>query len=204
MSPETRARVFEPFFTTKGVGKGTGLGLATVYGIVKQHQGWIDVSSEVGKGTTFSVFFPAGVSDTPSEKPNGEKMSTDGAETILVVEDESVLRNLVRSFLERRGYKVLLASSGLAALDIWRENRDEIDLLLTDMVMPGGMNGLELGQKLASDKPALKIIYTTGYSDFEDRAGGFVLGEEINFIQKPYQPNDVLRLVRDVLNRGKS
>jgi signal transduction histidine kinase len=141
MPPKVRARIFEPFFTTKEPGKGTGLGLATVFGIVKQHAGWIEVSSEVGQGTMFTIFFPAS-DEMPAATATPQSTAGDaparGSETVLVVEDEVVLRDMARDFLNDCGYHVLEAGSGRQALQVWGEHRSKIDLLLTDMKMPEG------------------------------------------------------------------
>ena len=143
MDAATMARIFEPFFTTKEVGKGTGLGLATVYGIVKQHEGWIEVASEVGKGSTFNVFFPASSEPVKAvaAEPFPAAQVPGGHETILVVEDEPVLRDMAHLILQDCGYQVLEAGSGAEALQVWDRHPGRIDLVLTDVVMPGGMSG---------------------------------------------------------------
>jgi CheY-like chemotaxis protein len=137
MDQATMDRIFEPFFTTKEVGKGTGLGLATVYGIVKQHEGWIEVASEVGHGTTFSLYFPASEAVAGGEVQQAAPTAPvrGGKETILVVEDEAVLRQMARTILEDCGYRVMEAASGIEALKVWERHREAIDLVLTDMVM---------------------------------------------------------------------
>ncbi len=202
MDAATMGRIFEPFFTTKDVGKGTGLGLATVYGIVKQHEGWIEVSSEVGKGSTFNVLLPA--SSEPLQAPSPESVFAmpvrGGQETILVVEDESVLRDMARLILQDCGYRVLEAGSGAEALEVWERQASAIDLVLTDMVMPGGMSGRELAARLYANHPRLKVIFTSGYNveeaktDFFRRSGGV-------FLQKPYTRADLAKAVRDVLDK---
>jgi len=200
MSPETLARIFEPFFTTKEVGKGTGLGLATVYGIVQQHQGWIEVSSKLGEGTTFEIFFPA--SSKAQEDAEGDsagKSVPGGEETILVVEDEPALRELVKEVLERYGYRILEAATGAQALGVWEQHRDKIDLLLTDMMVPEGISGRELAVRVLADKPGLKVIYTSGYS--VDTIGeDFKFKEGQNYLQKPYQPPVLAQMVRASLD----
>ena len=202
MSPEISARIFEPFFTTKGVGKGTGLGLATVYGIVKQHQGWIEVNSQVGVGTTFKVFLPAlARSVAASEQAVGEVRARGGDETILLVEDEAALRALTRIVLERHGYSVLEAESGVAARLIWEAHKAQIDLLVTDMVMPEGVTGRELAKRLQLEKPALKVIYVSGYS-LELDGTTFRVREAKTFLQKPYHPQKLLQTVRDCLDKS--
>ena len=151
MDPATMNRIFEPFFTTKEVGKGTGLGLATVYGIVKQHGGWVDVSSAVGRGTTFDVFFPADSQPVPArtQEDAPKAQMPVGNETILVVEDEPVLREMANLILTSCGYRVLEAGSGVQALRSFGSGMDAaIDLVLTDMVMPEGISGMDLAEKL--------------------------------------------------------
>ena len=202
IAPENMPRIFEPFFTTKGVGKGTGLGLATVYGIVKQHQGWIEVSSQVGAGTTFRIYLQALECARPAlnhRTPEAEPPR--GNETILLVEDEESLRSITRLLLERFGYRVLEAGSGPEALKIWESAAPEVDLLLTDVVMPDGISGRMLAEDLRGKKTDLKVIFLTGY-------GGEVLGESSEFLrqtnsyflQKPCAPRDLLRAVRCCLN----
>ena len=198
--PENLVHIFEPFFTTKEIGKGTGLGLATVYGIVKQHEGWIEVASEAGKGTRFKIFFPRSDEHKPSPHNSSAEKSTRGTETILLVEDEMPLRQLVQFLLEREGYRVLEAGSGVAALKVWEQQKHTIDLLFTDLVMPDAMTGRELSERLYGEKPSLKVIFTSGYSS--DIVGkDFVLREGLNFLQKPYPPEKLTRTVRDCLDR---
>ena len=198
--PENLSRIFEPFFTTKEVGKGTGLGLATVYGIVKQHQGWVEVESTVGKGTTFRIYIPfVGETRTPAEKPTTQVIVRGGNETILLVEDEKPVRELVARVLEKHGYQVLQAGAGAEAVEIWRARKDEIDLLLTDLIMPGDMNGRELAEALWKGRPKLKVIFTSGYS--ADVVGkDFKIESEVNFLQKPYHPQTLALTVRRCLD----
>jgi CheY-like chemotaxis protein len=200
--PEILPRIFEPFFTTKDVGKGTGLGLATVFGIVQQHQGWIDVYSEVGRGTTFRVYLPrvAKTSDTEffwssQASPKG------GSETILLVEDDSAVRNAVRKALLQLGYRVLEAANGGDALAVWKQHRDEIRLLLTDLVMPGGITGKELAQKLLQKNSQLKVIYASGYI-VEVAGKDFLLEEGVNFLAKPFQTHTLAQTVRHRLDEN--
>ena len=202
IAPETLPRVFEPFFTTKEVGKGTGLGLATVYGIVNQHGGWIDVDTAVGRGTTFVVWLPVTDGDSAVTRPRAATVARayTGTETILVVEDEPTLRSLIVRMLERQGYRVLHAASGVAALEVWRVHRNAIDLLLTDLLMPDGMTGRELAERLRHDRPELKVIYSSGYSE-EVTGPGEPLVEGVNFLQKPYEPNTLAKTVRELLDR---
>jgi CheY-like chemotaxis protein len=200
IQPENLRRIFEPFFTTKEVGKGTGLGLATVYGIVKQHHGWIEVTSELGKGSAFKVFLPESAAAPRNlDAPPDEKAVSGGDETILVVEDEAPVRELVCRLLSQRGYHILEAESGAKALEIWRENKGSIDLLLTDLVMPDRMNGRELAEQLWTERPGLKVIFTSGYS--QDVVGkDFVLNQGLNYVQKPYHPQKLAQTVRECLD----
>ncbi len=198
--PENLQRIFEPFFTTKEVGKGTGLGLATVYGIVKQHRGWIEVDSTVGKGTTFRVYIPyAGSEHVEAEEPTTQITIRGGRETVLLVEDEKPVRELVSRVLQKYGYKILEANNGIEALQIWNQHKDEISLLFTDLVMPDNMNGRELAEKLLTERPGLKVIFTSGYS--ADIVGkDFKLEPELNYLQKPYQPQMLALVVRRCLD----
>jgi two-component system, cell cycle sensor histidine kinase and response regulator CckA len=198
MSPQTLERIFEPFFTTKEVGKGTGLGLATVYGIVRQHRGWISVHSEIDCGTTFRIFLPAAsqTDGSATEFIAKSKVVRGGNESILVVEDEDVLRELVQQILKEYQYQVTVAATGVEALKIWNQCEGKFDLLLTDMIMPGGMTGHDLAEELRKQKPELKVIFTSGYSS--DLVGKD-LGEEV-FLPKPYMPPQLARVVRECLD----
>lgn len=198
---ETLPRIFEPFFTTKAIGKGTGLGLATVYGIIKQHKGWIEVESRIGEGTSFHVFLPAAEEKAvaKSSDTTAEESPRGGTETILVVEDEPPVRELVSKILTGCGYRVLKAHNGVEALKIWHQHSDKIDLLLTDIVMPDGMTGRDLAEKIQAERPGLKAIFTSGYSS--DIVGkDFVIEEGVNYLQKPYIPQKLMRAIRKCLD----
>jgi PAS domain S-box-containing protein len=200
MDEATMRHVFEPFFTTKEVGKGTGLGLATVYGIAKQHQGWVEVESTVGKGSTFRVFLPASAGPAEGEA-SSETINNirGGTETILLVEDEATLRRMAALSLKKRGYTVLEAANGVEALKLWEEQPERVNLLLTDMVMPEGVTGLDLADRLRKDRAALKVIVSSGYS--VDMAKQDVLTERrILFLPKPYEGATLLKVVRDCLD----
>ncbi|MCX8155425.1 MAG: ATP-binding protein [Verrucomicrobiae bacterium] len=200
MTPEVLRHIFEPFFTTKEPGRGTGLGLATVYGVVKQHQGWVEVQSEVGKGTTFRIYLPAQpVAQEKEDAVQPPDPPPNGTERLLVVEDEAPVRMLVGAALQRRGYQVVLAASGPEALERWEEHHGEFDMLVTDMVMPQGMTGLELGRRLRAKKPGLKIIYMSGYSA-ETALAETSQDLRTRFLAKPYATTALLQLIRDVLD----
>ncbi len=198
--PEVMPRLFEPFFTTKGVGKGTGLGLATAYGIVKQHGGWIEVESALGIGSTFTIFLPASALAAAAQPPAIIALDEQiGKETILLVEDEASLLRVTRMVLEQHGYRVLTATSGLQALNLWPAHRAEIDLLLTDVMMPEGVSGPELAAQLTAEKPGLKVIFCSGYSpDLLGHDG--VMGADLHFLPKPYTPNKLAHAVRACLD----
>lgn len=196
ISADILTRIFEPFFTTKEPGKGTGLGLATVFGIVQQHEGWITVESTVDVGTAFTAYFPEvlptgdGLTVADEQKP-----IVGGDESILVVEDEEAVRELAVIILQKYGYRVLQAASGPEALKVWERHGANIKVLITDVVMPGEITGLELAGRLEKSKPGLKVIYTTGYSA-EMMGEAFDLHAKIPFLQKPYLPSDLGGIVR--------
>ena len=198
MPAETQAHIFEPFFTTKESGKGTGLGLSTVYGIVKQSGGSIWVYSEPGHGTTFKVYLPLAQREAPERRPPAIASQVSGSETILVVEDEPAIRTVVRRMLERAGYRVIEAASGEEALERIAENKGPLDLVMTDLVMPG-MSGAELAQQLRRERPSLRILLTSGYSA-EAVAGRFTGAERWRLISKPYTVSDLLHEVREALD----
>lgn len=204
MDETTIGRIFEPFFTTKGPGEGTGMGLATAYGVLKQHGGWIEVESEPDQGTTIRTFFPispeaiTAAAAEPVGSPTLDAPSDDV--TILVVEDEEMLRDFVGDALGAVGYRVLTAANGREALKVWAEHREEIDLLLTDVVMPDSMSGQQLAHTLVVDKPGLKVIFTSGYS--ADLLGEqFEQEKRYGFLPKPYLPEHLTAKVANHLHR---
>jgi CheY-like chemotaxis protein len=200
IEPDKVSKLFEPFFTTKEVGKGTGLGLATVYGIVKQHQGWIEVESELGKGTVFKVYLPASAKAVQVRNGKAAPQTVRGGkETVLLVEDEAGVLNLARGILKSYGYDVIEARSGVEALRLWAQYDTRVDLLLTDIVMPEGMSGLDLAKKLRTEKRDLKVLYSSGYS-IEVAGQDFGLTEGMAFLKKPYQPSTLAMKVRECLD----
>ncbi len=198
MTPQTLAHIFEPFFTTKDVGKGTGLGLATVYGIVKQSGGYIWVDSAPGTGSSFQIYLPR-VEETVS-KPTADAPTDNlrGTETILLVEDADALRKLAHSFLADHGFQVITASNGEEAIRVAELYGQPIDLLVTDVVMPG-MNGRALADRLLAKQPKLKVLYISGYTD-SFIAGHGVLEEGTFLLHKPFTEEVLIRKVRDVLD----
>ncbi len=200
MDSDTKKHIFEPFFTTKEVGQGTGLGLASVYGIVKQHDGWIDVISEPGHGSMFKVYLPIARA-APAREPAGAgpEPAKGGSESILLVEDEPPVRKLAREVLRRSGYRVFEAATGLQALALWRDRRGDFDLLLTDVVMPEGISGLELARRTRAEKPSLPVICCSGYSEELRQPEG---AGDILFLPKPYTSADLLRAVRRCIDGG--
>ncbi|QOY86392.1 ATP-binding protein [Paludibaculum fermentans] len=199
MNEETRRRIFEPFFTTKPVGHGTGLGLATVYGMIKQAGGSIWVYSEPAEGTTFKIYLPAlETGAEPLPRPQAQVAAPSGSEAILVVEDQDEVRSFMVTVLEAHGYRVLPASSGEEALRLASQPPGRIDLLLTDVVMPG-MNGRALAEKLGEQLPGLKVLYTSGYTEAVIVSRG-VLEPNLAYLAKPFAPDDLLRMVRQALD----
>ncbi len=198
--PEILPRIFEPFFTTKEVGKGTGLGLATVFGIVKQHRGWIKLDNRPGQGVTFHVFLPASpVAEAEAVPAEAKLKPRGGTETVLLVEDDAAVRRPTRKLLERHGYQILEAADGMEALKVWQEYRGAVSLLLTDLVMPGGVGGQELARRLRAEQPKLKVVYVSGYS--ADIAGqNFQLLHGEAFVQKPYGTVHLLETLRQCLD----
>jgi two-component system cell cycle sensor histidine kinase/response regulator CckA len=200
MDESTRSQIFEPFYTTKDHDKGTGLGLATVYGIVKQNNGFIYVKSKPEEGSTFNVYFP--MVEIPRE--NSQKLQTDpeklkGNETIFLVEDDDEVREVTLSILNYYGYSVLTAKNGKEALHLYKEHDTNIDLLITDVIMPV-MNGRELAEELKGKNPSLKVLFFSGHSDDSIVKQG-VLDEGLEFIQKPFSHIDLAKKVREVLDK---
>ncbi|HMK39893.1 MAG TPA: ATP-binding protein, partial [Bacteroidota bacterium] len=199
MDETTKRRIFEPFFTTKEPGRGTGLGLSVVYGIVESHRGSITVDSSPGRGTTFRLDFPippcATLLDAASRET--ELSRTRGTETLLVVEDEEMLSELLKVALEAMGYTVITSSSGNQALSIYESLGEEISLVISDLGLPG-MSGQDLFQRIRAIRPEARVVIATGYLDPETRAELLRLGAN-GLIQKPYLPDDVARTVRQAL-----
>jgi CheY-like chemotaxis protein len=203
MDEQTQRRIFEPFFTTKEMGKGTGLGLATVYGIVKQSGGFIWVYSELDHGTTFKVYLPRVTEAVDAPTPRAQpKESPRGTETVLLVEDAAAVRAVSRQVLERLGYAVLEAPDGKAALHLATKHRGPIHLLLTDVVMPE-LGGRQLAEQLTALRPELKVLYVSGYTDDAVVRHG-VLEAGIAYLQKPFTPEILGRRVREVLDAAQS
>jgi CheY-like chemotaxis protein len=204
MDEKTAARIFEPFFTTKEVGKGTGLGLAMVYGIVKQHDGHINVYSELGHGTTFKIFLPAVEAVVERDSPTMQAAVTGGTETILVAEDEDGLRSLASDVLEELGYRVLLAKDGEEAVQVYTENSERIDMLLLDVMMPR-MGGPEAYQRICEIHKTIPTIFMTGYSSemMQNRFQKLNMsleGLRAVVIQKPYSVNVLAGKIREVFD----
>ena len=198
MDRATMQHLFEPFFTTKEAGKGTGMGLAAVHGIVKQHQGWVEVESAVGQGSTFRVYLPQAAAPVTSDSEDDDLTFIGGKETILVVEDDSSVRSLTASFLRYHGYTVIEAGNGIEAEQLWEQFRD-IDLLYTDMVMPEGVTGLELARKLRMKKSGLPVVISSGYSQ-ESLNNAVKVGANITYLPKPCRPIVMAKTIRTILD----
>ncbi|MBN1698180.1 MAG: PAS domain S-box protein [Spirochaetales bacterium] len=201
MDPEVQSHIFEPFYTTKEKSKGTGLGLSTVYGIVKQSKGHITVSSQPNKGTTFKLYFPARVPDVKnvSVQHHHRDGKISGSETILLVEDEQLVSSLLHNVLEKNGYRVLPAANAEEAMKIVRKHNKSIDLLITDVIMPGKLNGYELAAKIIKRIPQVRVIYMSGYIDNPLVLEG-MQNPGINFLQKPFEPTVIVKKVRSVMD----
>ena len=199
IAPEIRDRLFEPFFTTKPRGQGTGLGLATVYGIMQQSGGGIEVASVPGNGTTFVLYFPIATGEVTAEQPAVSRRSVAGRGegTILLAEDDDAVRAIARETLERAGYRVLAAPDGTAALALASEHAGTIDLLLTDVIMPG-MNGRELADTLSRRRPGIRVLFASGYTD-NVLADQDALAPGVTLLDKPFTPAELEAKVRDML-----
>jgi two-component system, cell cycle sensor histidine kinase and response regulator CckA len=197
MDRETQSRIFEPFFTTKEKGKGTGLGLSTVYGIVKQTGGYVMVQSEIGRGTTFHIYLPLVEEAAEKHSDSAPDNASGGTETILLVEDEESVRQLVRDTLTAKGYKVIDAENGEAGLAAAKSHKGKINLVITDVVMPG-MGGRELVKQLATTHPGTKVLYLSGYTEDAIVSDGSI-EKGTAFLQKPFTLQNLSRKVREVL-----
>jgi CheY-like chemotaxis protein len=205
MSEQVLSRLFEPFFTTKEVGEGSGLGLAVVHGIVEQHGGFIHVRSIPGAGTTFALFFPT-TTEQPAPLPVDKMLASDPSparrrrQTILLAEDEEAVRELARLLLEQAGFQVLEAPDGVKALKLWEVHENEVSLLLTDMVMPNGITGRQLAQKIHQRNPRLPVVYASGYS-VELTAPDFCESATEVFLAKPYTGEQLVGAIRRLLDQ---
>jgi CheY-like chemotaxis protein len=200
IAAEHLPHLFEPFFTTKKSGDGTGLGLSVVHGIVKQHHGWIEVESAVGKGTSVRVYFPPTDKQPEIEfprRPAGGSVSDSSSKrkTVLIVEDEAMVRKLASTTLQRAGYNAIEAKDGPHALEVWTERKEDVDLLLTDMIMPNGITGGELAHLLLRERPGLPVVYASGYS-MELTAPDFLDTDRQAFLQKPYLTEQLVATVQ--------
>lgn len=200
MDAATMQRIFEPFFTTKEAGKGTGLGLATVYGIAKQHHGWVEVDSEVGKGSVFRVYLPHAAQAVPSRTSTPGFEGKRGTETILLVEDEKNVRDTTAQCLREFGYRVEEAADGVETLELWEQHRNEIALLLIDLVLPGKINGLEIAQQFKRAKDSLKVIIMSGYIDNVARLETAIARANMSYVIKPFALDKLLQLIRQRLD----
>jgi CheY-like chemotaxis protein len=200
MDEKTKERIFEPFFTTRELGKGTGLGLASVYGIIKNHGGFINVHSEKGKGTTFTIYLPTTKKDV---KVRGDESNPilEGSESILLVDDEKIILNVGLELLESMGYQVLVAGSGKEAIEVFKKNQDKIDMIILDTIMPE-MGGNETYEKLKEINPGIKVLLSSGYG-INDQAVQILAHDCDGFIQKPFNMEDLSKSTRAVLDKDK-
>ena len=202
MDAATTERVFEPFFTTKEVGKGTGLGLATVYGVVKQHGGFIHLYSELGKGTTFRIYIPAGSGAAEPRELKSNEQTPKGTEIILLAEDNEGLREAAQEMLQRLGYRPILASNGTDAIELFKRNLGHIDLVILDVVMPG-LSGPAVYSQMAAIQPDLRVVFATGYTA-ETASLNSTLEKGVPILQKPYSMKNLGQIVRSTLDRARS
>jgi CheY-like chemotaxis protein len=200
MDEETRKRIFEPFFTTKEKGKGTGLGLAVVFGIVENHEGFIDVNSEVGRGTTFSLYFPVTTQEEKRVEPQQQSTVTSlrGTETLLIIEDEVLLKELLTAMLSAKGYTVFSAADGEEGVSLYSQHGEDIDLVISDFGLPK-FDGFEVLKRLKRINPEVKFVLATGFIEPEQRSQMFGNGAK-DIIQKPYTPESVMKAIRGVLD----
>ena len=198
MDARTKRRIFEPFFTTKEMGKGTGLGLSIVYGIVKQHNGYIDCESEPGKGTTFTIYFPLNTARTEQAAPARPAQLRGGTETVLVTDDDEGVRRITRTMLEHLGYTVIMAADGKDAVEVFTDHKDRIDLLILDVIMPK-KNGKQVYDEVRRIRPGVKTLFTSGYTADVISSKG-MLEEGMHFISKPASLRELSQKIRDVLD----
>ncbi|MCE9533506.1 MAG: PAS domain S-box protein [Planctomycetes bacterium] len=201
ISPELQARIFEPFFTTKPFGKGTGLGLAVVFGIVRQHQGWIECHSELGRGTRFDIYLPRSTKTISHQPSVPSNLPVAGTETILLADDEPMIRELARAVLSKQGYQLILAEDGVVAVELYREHGERIDLVLLDLSMPN-LSGREAMRQIRDINPRARILFASGYSTDQFEPGE--LDGVLGFIPKPYRPQDLTRAIRSALDNTSS
>jgi two-component system cell cycle sensor histidine kinase/response regulator CckA len=200
MDETTQEMIFDTFFTTKEMGRGIGLGLASVYGIIKSHDGIINVDSKEGEGTTFNIFLPATEEKISQEEPLPKELLK-GAETLLIVDDEEMIIDTCKQLLEEMGYKVLIAKSGKDALEIYEKNKDEIDIVILDMIMPD-MGGGETYDKLKEINPKIKVLLASGYS-INGQASEILARGCNGFIQKPFHMKNLSHKIKEILEKRK-
>lgn len=200
MDKETLEHLFEPFYTTKGVGRGTGLGLSMVYGIVKSHDGYIFCDSAPGKGATFEIYLPVIEQKLEKEELKEEKISMGGKETILLIDDEESIRDLGNQILNQFGYTVLATSDGESGLELYRKEKGKIDLVILDLIMPG-MGGRKCLEELLKMNPKVKVVIASGYSIDGPTEEALEVGAK-NFVSKPYAMRQMLKVVREVLDKN--